>query len=219
MKGTVYDALMRLPITGMTLFFLAREMLGLRLYVGQHPYFGGDWAFLLNLTSRVSMVLFLVLLGLLHITRRRPVRKFDQWRPKIEALLGYSLIFLLLLLPRAESNPWIDGLSTALVCFGNYLCLLALLRLGRSLSIMPEARRLVTDGLYRWIRHPLYLAEEIACVGIFLQFRSWPALAVLVVNFYFQIRRMNWEEKILAEAFPEYTAYCRSTHRLIPGVY
>jgi protein-S-isoprenylcysteine O-methyltransferase Ste14 len=219
MKSKIYDALMRLPIVAMTLYFLVREVLSLRLYVGFHPYFGEDWLFLLSVTSRVSVILFLALLGLLHLARRRPVRKYDSWRPRIDAFLGLTFTFLLLLVPRAASNPWVDGISTLLIFSGNYLCIVALANLGRSLSIMPEARRLVTDGPYRWVRHPLYLAEEIAVVGIFLQFRSWPAAAILVIHFYFQVKRMIWEEKILAEAFPEYTAYCRSTRRLVPGVY
>jgi protein-S-isoprenylcysteine O-methyltransferase Ste14 len=219
MNSKIYDAMMRLPIVGMTLYFLAREVLSLRLYVGFHPYFGEDWLFLLNVTSRVSVILFLALLGLLHLARRRPVRKYESWRPRIEAFLGLTLTFLLLLVPRAAPDPWFDGVSTLLILFGNYLCIVALANLGRSLSIMPEARRLVTDGPYRWVRHPLYLAEEIAVIGIFLQFRSWPAAAVLAVHFYFQVRRMIWEEKILTEAFPEYSEYSRSTRRLVPGVY
>ena len=55
------------------------------------------------------------------------------------------------------------------------IAVLAALDLGRSVSVMPEARRLVVQGLYRRIRHPLYLAEEIATIGCFLQFRSWQA--------------------------------------------
>ena len=54
-----------------------------------------------------------------------------------------------------------------------------MLDLARSLSIMPEARKLVTTGLYARIRHPLYLAEDIALLGIALQFRSWQAAVVL----------------------------------------
>jgi len=33
---------------------------------------------------------------------------------------------------------------------------------------MPEARKLVTRGAYRFVRHPLYVAEEVAIIGTFL---------------------------------------------------
>lgn len=215
----LYDLLMRVPIVGLTLFFLVREVNGLRAAVGLHPYLDYDAPFLLNVASRVAVIQFLLLLGFFFLTRRRPIRKLASWSAKITALLGYGLGLLLLLLPRAASDLWLDGISTLLILGGNIVCILAVLSLGRSLSIMPEARKLVTVGVYQRIRHPLYLAEEIAILGLFLQYRSWPAVAILAVHFIFQLRRMTWEERVLDEAFPEYRAYCRKSHRLIPGLY
>jgi protein-S-isoprenylcysteine O-methyltransferase Ste14 len=84
---------------------------------------------------------------------------------------------------------------------------------------MPEARALVTDGLYGFIRHPLYMAELIALAGFFLQYRSWEAAIILAVMLFFQLKRMDWEEQILAEAFPEYESYRQQSWRLLPGVY
>jgi len=106
-----------------------------------------------------------------------------------------------------------------LVLVGCTTAILVMVDLGRSLSIMPEARKLVTSGLYRRIRHPLYLAEEIAIIGFYLQFRSWQTMPILVVHFYFQIRRMDWEESILAKAFPAYAEYKQRTYRLFPRLY
>jgi len=96
---------------------------------------------------------------------------------------------------------------------------LVVARLGRSLSILPEGRRLVTDGPYRWVRHPLYVTEEIAVLGIFLQFLDGAAAAILLVHLAFQFLRMHEEEIVLERAFPEYEAYRRGTpSRLIPGL-
>lgn len=215
----LYDLLMRAPIVGLTVFFLVREFDGLRSSVGLHPYLDYDAPFLLNVAARVAVIQFLVLLGFFFLTRRRPIRKLASWSAKISALLGYGLGLLVFFLPRAASDVWLDGLSTLLILGGNTVCILALLSLGRSLSIMPEARKLVTDGLYQRIRHPLYLAEEIAVLGLFLQYRSWQAAAILTVHFIFQLQRIKWEERVLAEAFPEYLTYCRRSHRLIPGLY
>lgn len=215
----VYDVAMRLPIVAFTLFFLGRELAGIRGLVATHPYFGGDWPFLGALAARISIVIFLAVLAALHIFRHRPIGKYATWNPKITAIMGLLFSYFLLLLPRAKSDAFWDSLSVFLILTGCVLSILAVLDLGRSLSIMPEARKLVTHGLYQRIRHPLYLAEEIATLGVALQFRSWPAAAILVVHFYFQIRRMIWEEGILAKAFPEFAEYQRRTCRLLPGLY
>ena len=52
--------------------------------------------------------------------------------------------------------------STVLILVSSVAAVVALLRLGRSFSMMAEARRLVTSRPYRYVRHPLYLVEE-AC--------------------------------------------------------
>jgi protein-S-isoprenylcysteine O-methyltransferase Ste14 len=84
---------------------------------------------------------------------------------------------------------------------------------------MAESRQLVTTGPYRCVRHPLYLAEEIATIGVFLQFASLQAALVLAAHIAFQLRRMRNEELVLTASFHEYATYQRTTARLIPGVY
>lgn len=212
----IRDALMRLPAATFSLFFVVLELADLRTFLGAHPYWGADIGFAFALFSRIALILFLMVLAVLHLTRRRPVRKHSEWRPKVDALLGLLFFYLLLLLPRAPTNAMWDGISALLIVIGNILALLAVLDLGRSLSVMPEARKLVTDGIYRFVRHPLYLSEAVAMFGIFLQFRSVTALAIVLIEYFWQWRRMDWEEQILMQAFPEYEDYRRQTARLIP---
>lgn len=213
-----YDRLMRLPIVLFTSFFFARELLSLNEFLA-HPPLSWDWHFISALAARVSLLVFLGLLIFFHLIRSRPINKASGWESKISALLGLTLGNLLLLLDRSAASPAIDLISTSLLIAGNYLCVVVLLHLGRSISIMAEARKLVTNGPYSVIRHPLYLAEEVATIGIFLQFLSWQSALVLMVHFVFQIRRMFNEERVLAGAFPEYRDYASRTARLIPGVW
>ena len=218
-RSTLYDAMMRLPIVAYQVILIWRELAAIRGLIAFHPYFGGDWPFLIMVVARVSGVIFISAILLLSIARFRPVGKYANWNPKITALLGTLFTYLILLTPRSASVAFWDSLSSLLILLGTTTAILAVLDLGRSMSIMPEARRLVTGGLYARIRHPLYLAEEIAVLGFALQFRNWMAVPILLVHLYFQIRRMDWEEGILANAFPGYVDYKQRTFRLVPGVY
>ena len=55
---------------------------------------------------------------------------------------------------------------------GSLGSILVLWRLGKSFSIMPEARKLVTGGPYACARHPLYTVEIITIIGTALQFHA-----------------------------------------------
>lgn len=207
-----------MPILLFTGFFFVRELQGLDELMTRPPL-DWEWNFSVALAARISLLLFLGLLIFFHAIRSRPVNKAAGWEPKISALLGLTLGNLLLLLDRAESSPLLDLISTSLLLAGNYLCVVALLHLGRSISIMAEARNLVTSGPYRLVRHPLYLAEQIAIIGIFMQFLSWQAALLLLLHFFFQVRRMLNEERVLTATFPAYREYAAATCRLIPGVW
>jgi hypothetical protein len=83
----------------------------------------------------------------------------------------------------------------------------------------PQARKLVVGGPYRLVRHPLYVAEEIALIGFLMQYAWYAAVAFLILHMGFQIRRMMYEESLLRAVFPDYDAYARRTARLIPGIW
>lgn len=217
-KPFLDDRVLRLPIIAFTCFFFVREWLSLQTFL-EHPPVIWESHFISALAARISLLIFLGLLVFFHLTRSQPIRRASGWQPKISALLGLTLGNLLLLLDRPIASPAIDLSSATLLIIGNYLCVVVLLHLGRSISIMAEARTLVTNGPYRLVRHPLYLAEEIATVGVFLQFMSWYAALILSVHFVFQIARMLNEERVLQAAFPDYQDYAQRTARLIPGVW
>ena len=204
----VYDALMRVPLTALALYFLWREWEAL-----------GAARDLLRIAVHVANMLFLVLIAGFTVARRRPVRRSAGFWPRFAALAGLLLLYSLMLLPRAPADRAWDLAALGVLLAGQFFCVVALLQLGRSLSVMPEARRLVTAGLYSRIRHPLYLAEAIATLGVLLQFRTLGAAALVVLQFAIQLWRMREEEKVLEAQFPEYASYRGRTARLIPGIY
>ena len=106
--------------------------------------------------------------------------------------------------------------ALVLILVGWISSVYVLLWLGRAFSIMAQARRLVLTGPYAIVRHPLYLCEEAAVLGIALTHLSIEAVLIVFVQWLFQLRRMTNEEKVLRAAFPEYDDYAKRTPKVIP---
>lgn len=173
-----------------------------------------------NALSIFVVGLYTTLIAFVYMIRLRPLSKFPGVFPTLAALSGGFLMTAFLLLDRREDLPSaVYFVAFALVIVGNGLSILVLSQLGRSFSILPESRKLVTSGAYALVRHPLYLAEAIASIGVALLFLSPAALFLLLTQFAWQLVRMHYEEKILKETFPEYAPYAKRVKRIIPGIY
>ena len=83
-----------------------------------------------------------------------------------------------------------------------------------------EGHHLVRGGLYRHIRHPLYLGEILRNLGVVTIFSSIYGTLIVLLASLFLFFRMDIEEKMLASVFgEEYKKYKRNTKRLIPHIY
>ena len=96
--------------------------------------------------------------------------------------------------------------------------------LGTNWSITLEVReghRLITHGVYRGVRHPMYSALALYSVGQALVIPNWVAgLSNLVAFAVLFALRVGAEEKMMAQQFGnEYAAYTARTKRLIPRVW
>lgn len=218
-QSLTYDLLMRLPLLGWSLFCATISMVGLTRYVHEADPALPAAVYAVNIAMRLSTIGFLLLLAAAVMLRARPTGRARGIEPRVSALIGTFAIYAIPLFPRCELSVAAEMAATVLILLGSAAAIVALLRLGRSFSVMAEARRLVTSGPYRFVRHPLYLAEELAVIGIFMQFSAiWTAL-LLAVQIGFQLRRIHNEEAVLAQSFPEYAQYRARTARLIPGIY
>jgi protein-S-isoprenylcysteine O-methyltransferase Ste14 len=178
--------------------------------------FSGTWPALL---SQGCIFLFYTIIFCIMILRPEPVSRAAGVGPVLLTLAGCYGPWLIPLLPRGPELPALAVASAAILLVSEALMVCPLLFLGRSFSLMPQARKLVTSGPYAIVRHPLYLVEEAAVVGVLSQYAWFAALPFLALHVSVQIRRMQLEEKVLRKAFPEYAAYARRTPRLIPGVW
>jgi protein-S-isoprenylcysteine O-methyltransferase Ste14 len=141
-------------------------------------------------------------------------------------LLSLSLLWFLPFADRRsiltfKQNYW-RYLGLALCCIGVSVRLLALKALGAHFSAyvtLQPNHRLVREGIYNRIRHPLYLSLLLAPTGIALVFASYLALPVLALAMIFAFDRIRKEERLLATHFGlEFEDYRRSTWQLIPLV-
>jgi protein-S-isoprenylcysteine O-methyltransferase Ste14 len=177
---------------------------------------------LIHLFAQACLLLFVAMVVWLTIVRERPLVKAPGAQPRIAAFLGTNLILFGIFFMPPGADVGVLGLltSASLILTGHFLAVVVIRHLGRAFSIMAEARELVTDGPFAIVRHPLYLVEQLATIGVFIQIISWPAAILFAGHFAIQLQRMRNEESVLRSAFPpDYDAYAARTARLIPGIW
>jgi protein-S-isoprenylcysteine O-methyltransferase Ste14 len=92
------------------------------------------------------------------------------------------------------------------------LLLFARFQLGRSFSVSPQARQLVTHGLYSKIRNPMYVFSTLLIVGFLLTLENPYLFLILAILVPTQIIRGHQEAKVLEEKFgDEYRQYRKRT--------
>ena len=103
-------------------------------------------------------------------------------------------------------------IGTGLVVLGIVGIGFARYQLGRSFSLKPEARQLVTTGLYAKIRNPIYVFGIVIIIGVILVLQKpalWFVLIAVVIG---QTIRARREARVLEAAFGDaYREYRRKT--------
>lgn len=218
-RTKLYDLLAGAPLVAWYVFALSIQVPRLAHQISSLDFATADARILTGLASNLATQAFFLTLALLMVLRHRPLGKSTRFYPRFAAVAGTFLSLAIALLPARELSTAMNIVSTSLIVGGIGFALYALLTLGRSLSMLPEARRLVTSGPYNVIRHPLYLGEAIALVGVTLQYLSPWAVGLLALQCIFQLERMKNEEAVLSNTFPDYRDYAARTARLVPGLY
>jgi protein-S-isoprenylcysteine O-methyltransferase Ste14 len=142
------------------------------------------------------------------------------------ALVGLQFVFLILLgfLPWGEL--WQRGvgaivLGLVLVALGFGIALAAGAGLGRTLTPSPIPKAdgvLVTSGVYGLVRHPIYSGLLVLGIGLVvigasvLHLIAWVALLSVLMT------KSRFEERMLADQYPDYASYAARVGRLVPGI-
>lgn len=178
------------------------------------------WAVLLSLGAGQLYLQF----------HRRGRRRFHEGMPKLLQLAtGIPALVILALfmldpdlphrgLTRAERLVDLSGL--VLFNAAGLLILSAHITLGDCWSGELETKedhRLVNEGLYRWVRHPLYSSYLLLTIGLFLMSDNWLVGASMLVYFLSVASRAAREEAMMVERLgAHYVAYQNRTGRFLP---
>lgn len=123
-------------------------------------------------------------------------------------------LLLYLLVPGLRQRPWtalrIVGAIVAIA--GYFLFITARLQLGKSFSVSPQAKQLVTHGLYARIRNPIYVFVGVMWLGLIVALQLNWMFVPLVMLLVMQLIRADREAKVLRERFGQtYLIYRKQT--------
>jgi protein-S-isoprenylcysteine O-methyltransferase Ste14 len=112
-----------------------------------------------------------------------------------------------------------EALTVGISALGLLVVIAGKMSLGRSFGLMPANRGIVSSGLYRFVRHPIYLGYLITHAAYVAANPTAWNFAVLVVADLGLMARAVCEEETLARD-PEYAAYQSRVHwRVVPGLF
>jgi protein-S-isoprenylcysteine O-methyltransferase Ste14 len=125
--------------------------------------------------------------------------------------------------------PLWDSVFVSYVGFGVYLsaCFLVIAaraqigKFGSGELITEKDHKLYTEGIYKYIRNPMYSGSLIGVFGFGLVFRSIITLLFVSIVYFIVFKmRIDEEERLLYESFgEEFTEYKKRSKKLIPFIY
>ncbi len=118
-------------------------------------------------------------------------------------------------------SPSMRAAGSLLCVAGVALMAFALIALRNVVQISPEPRpggELVTRGIYRRLRHPIYTAIVLLVVGMWLRVPTLSTAVAGAVVIVFLFVKVRVEERLLEERYPGYAAYRKTSWGLIPGL-
>jgi protein-S-isoprenylcysteine O-methyltransferase Ste14 len=168
--------------------------------------------------------------------RARRVRVVGDYRSRSEkialsiAFFGLAILpafYLVTGIPQAADyapRAWAIAVGIALFVFGLWVFRRSHKDLGRNWSVTLQIRdqhKLVSRGLYRFVRHPMYASFLLIALAQAFLLPNWVAGMSGLVGFsVLFFMRVDVEERMMLDIFgDEYRAYCGKTKRIIPYVY
>ena len=165
---------------------------------------------LLLLASETLVVVLTVL--------RRSSSVIDR-SPRARLLTAASIMGPFLVRPAAAAALAPEAATVLLSGIGLSVVIGGKLSLGRSFGLMPANRGIVSTGLYRVVRHPIYLGYLITHVGFFgANPTPWNAVILIAADLALMWRAVCEEQTLQRD--PAYRSYLDAVRwRVVPGVF
>ena len=167
----------------------------------------------------------------IEANREKPKKEPWSWQ-KLTKRFAFALGGIVMLsqliglqLLRFESIFWFQLLGFIFVVTGVWVTIVARKTLGTNWAHAAEFQirknhTLVTDGVYAYVRHPLYTGIFFAVLGAEMVAESYLFLFVLILGMYFGYKQAKREEKILMNNFgSEYAGYMERTKKFLPLIW
>ena len=123
-------------------------------------------------------------------------------------------VFLAGCYEHADGDAWISIVGGVMMTASLLPAILGFRDLGPNLSPWPQphaTNKLVTHGIYRRLRHPLFLSLILLAVGWAIWRQSWPSLLTTAILLLILRRKAAHEERLLGRRHTCYSAYARTT--------
>ena len=170
-------------------------------------------------TNRATDLLLLVGEALVVVLTclRRPASVVDR-RPVVRLVTAISMTFPLLSAPTRLEPIIPEAAAATLLGLGLLVVVGGKMSLGYSFGLLPANRGVMERGLYRIVRHPIYLGYLLTHIPFLAAHPSAWNAAVLLAGDAALIVRALYEEQTLGRD-PQYVRYCQAVKwRLVPGI-
>jgi protein-S-isoprenylcysteine O-methyltransferase Ste14 len=146
----------------------------------------------------------------------------DLEKGKKLVFIQFALIILLALFPdSAKVDPRLSIVGTVLLAIGLAALIAGFMALGKSLTANPVPNQdgvLVTKGIYRIVRHPIYVGLLGITLGLVISSGVWAQIIVWIALVALLVYKMRWEEVLLTAKYKGYAEYMTKVPAIIPGL-
>jgi protein-S-isoprenylcysteine O-methyltransferase Ste14 len=122
-----------------------------------------------------------------------------------------------------ESTPAYRVAGLFMLLGGLSLMIISQATLWRNYSglvVIKKDHKLITHGIYRYTRNPIYLGLFVATIGLSVFAASYPSFLAMLVLIPITLHRVRLEEKLLADEFKDdFQKYMQRTRKLIPFIF